>query len=262
MQRGSLLKALACICALTACAQEAPNTERSGAKPTETGTARLTASTGLAAEFGHLAQLGPIEVKPEISDRITVYWADGWRQEYSPTAPTGWGSQEISKQVAAELLESDGLVLVEPGSAEGAQTAAPAVRLVLSQVGVDRIGRTYNPARDFMYQGLIGLAVGSAAKEEIYHSSYMLTLRAGMHARAMGPSECSIGLKTTAIDLQSGQTVAERPIVFGRETIETGVEHRTWNAMTSAERRTIQDHCLAALKEGISQALTGVVLID
>lgn len=218
------------------------------------------------AEPGEHARYQRVGFDAQISDEIVVVWSNGWSRKISDRYPTGWGTPGLARTMAAELLSPAGASVVQSATSspdvQPSGAMASQVEIAVGQASIDELGRAYNPLRDFMALGAVGLAVGAAKRDEQFRPSFVLSLHEGTHRSMVGPSRCSVGLNGRLMDPKTGTPITEAQFILGQEKISSGIVHDSWETMTDDERAVIRSHCLSALRRGISQVLTRLDVVN
>lgn len=224
-----------------------------------------------------------VAVAPLLADEVRLMARGTFSSETSKREAAGWDARGKADAIASEILGPAGtqvtpvhdvpaLVGAAAGEKDWARQTWEKLRaanrlggaqavLLLRENAIDWMGRQYNPARDFLATGLIGLAVGAANREELYQPGFLLVVQSGIDAAFGAPSKCDIGFDAVLLDAATGNQLAKADAVLGEEAMPDTFKPRTWEAATPEERAAAETYCIAALRRGMAQAIGEVGLV-
>ena len=128
--------------------------------------------------------------------------------------------------------------------------------LVISQNGIDYLGRQYSPLRNFMLTGPLGLVLGEMEREKgTYIPSFMLALHYGTQAFMIGKSSCMVGFDLDLIRSDTNKAIASKNVVLGKKEIENDIWPDGITEYSQLDDMRIKSLCFEALTDAIKKSL-------
>ena len=228
-------------------------------------------------EAGGVGRYPHISFVPLIADEVRLIWRDGASRQAGKRHRAGWRTQLNAGKIASELLREAGTPVTPIEDVKGALLGSgedtewetrvwrrlkatarldpKGAIMVLRQNALDAQGRQYNPARNFLALGLVGVVIGAATREDVFQPSFILAMNTGFQAALGGKSRCSIGFDARLLDAKTGAILASADAVLGQELVPVELAKKKWPQMSVAERGLAETYCIAARRRGIAQAM-------
>jgi len=219
-----------------------------------------TSQAGLPA--GAEAKYARVALVADVSDAVVSSYWDAPFSEPQPTeGRLGWNAARATAELASQQLTETGASVTVVPSQSSAAAGASDVVVVLRQTPLDRIGQSYNPARDFLALGggiiaIAAIADAETSKGQAHKPRFVLWLRNPAVSKAIiGENACTVGLTGTLIDPATGEARGGAVQVTGRSVIPDALPARTYGGLPEPDRARVLSHCRTALRSAVSQAL-------
>jgi hypothetical protein len=218
-----------------------------------------TSPTGVSGQ----AKYRKIAVVPYMTqDVLSVHYNKALGDPIKTEGKIDWDVTGATGRTAKQVLAEAGAQAQVTGSPSTAAAKNTDAVVTLLQAPLDWISTTYDPGRDFLLQGLLGVAAGAQTKNQRYKPRVVATLMLPEKQEFLGKSACAVGVKVVVTDPATGEVVNEGRAISSIRELAEPIHGVSWDQVSKSDRRLMIAHCESALRSAVIKALADAKVIQ